>query len=185
MAEQPSLGDAYNNALDELTRVIREQFRLMEDINDPARIEYQRRINREIADFTNTWGVAVTVEAPGSQRISPAMFLNPVPRESLGEDAQDNTCNICYYPFFKARGRHEAEAIRNGTMPRPDNENLEPHEVTYSDLPELPVSLPCGHIFGHICVRVWTVGVQDGIPATCPICRAAWSLQLGQVTIAL
>lgn len=212
------LSTAYTSALAEVTAVIREQVSLIEQNNASAIIEYQRRINREMADFAETWGVTIRIEvrptrnpattggqrqrqinflpfeAPQSQRFSRKEFykfihsLPYVRGDSLGEDAQDNQCSICYYPFFEARGRLEAEAIRKGTAPRP-NMNLEPHQVPPSDLPELPVSLPCGHVFGHICVQVWILGEEIGDPPTCPICRAIWRpvgwshAPSGQVTI--
>lgn len=200
MAGRQSLSTAYNNALAEVTRVIREQVRLIEDNNASTGIEYQRRINREMTDFAETWGVLIRIEArPNptttnqrqgqrqidflsfevSERFTPAEFytfihsLPCVPRDSLGEDDLDNQCSICYYPFFKSRGMLEAEAILNGTAPRP-NMNLEPHHVPLADLPELSVRLPCGHIFGHICVQVWITGPESGDPPKCPNCRAIW-----------
>ncbi|MCJ1342026.1 hypothetical protein MMC31_000206 [Peltigera leucophlebia] len=212
MAEQQSPFVAYNNALDEynkaldeVTGVIREQFRLI-DFSDDAS-EYKRRINREITKFADTWGVVIRIEvrspqvedqpsttegqgerpattvyfeAPRSQRFSPielAMFMKslpPVARESLEGDAQDKRCNICFYPFFEPRGAHEAEAICNGIIPRPNNMNQEPHEVRTSDLPERPLYLPCGHIFGHICVEVWITRERGDNPPTCPNCREIW-----------
>lgn len=226
MTEQHLL-TAYTSALAKVTRVIREQVRLIEENNAPAIFEYQRRINREMADFAETWGVTIRIEvrptevkdqpstlnhastrrqrqrrrinflpfeAPQSQRFSPTNFYNfiyslpYIRRDSLGEDTQDKQCSICYYPFFEARGRAEAEVIRKGTAPRP-NMKLEPHKVPISDLPELPMCLPCGHVFGHICVQIWIIGEESGDPPTCPICRAIWRpvgwsrVPSGQVTI--
>ena len=225
MTEQ-HLVTAYTSALAKVTSVIREQVRLIEESNAPAIFNYQRRINREMTDFAETWGVTIRIEvrpievkdqpstlnlastrrqrqrrinflpfeAKQSQRFSPTEFYNfiyslpYVRRDSLGEDAQDNQCSICYYRFFEARGRLEAGAIRNGTAPRP-NMNLEPHKVPISDLPELPMCLPCGHVFGHICVQVWILGEESGNPPTCPVCRAIWRpvgwshVPSGQVTV--
>lgn len=217
---------AYTSALAKVTRVIREQVRLIEENNATAIFEYQRRINREMADFAETWGVTIRIEvrptefkdqpstlnpastrrprqrrinflpfeAPQPQRFSPTDFYNfiyslpYIRQDSLGKDTQDKQCSICYYPFFEARGRFEAEAIRDGTAPRL-SKNLEPHQVPISDLPELPMCLPCGHVFGHICVQVWIIGEESGDPPTCPICRAIWRpvgwshVPSGQVTI--
>lgn len=96
-------------------------------------------------------------------------------RHNLGEEEKE--CNICYYPYFASRGNLEAGAIRNGTVPRLDK-GLKPHEVPLSDLPELPVRLPCGHVFGQMCVLKWIslagAGGSGNHPK-CPICRAIWT----------
>lgn len=99
--------------------------------------------------------------------------LPHISRHSLGEEEKE--CNICYYPFFASRGNLEAGAIRNGLVPRPEK-SLEPHEVPFSDLPELPVRLPCGHVFGQMCVLKWvSSGGGSGDHPKCPICRAIWT----------
>ncbi|MCJ1349739.1 hypothetical protein MMC31_007980, partial [Peltigera leucophlebia] len=164
----------YDAALVEITQIIREQIRLIED-NQFANTEYQRRINQEITDFAGRWDVAIRVEvrprevadqsstpssatvgrqrqrqisflpyeAPESQRLSPTechafmASLPYIPEDSLGEDPLDKQCCICYYRFFKSRGRLEAEAIQNGSVPRPPL-NQQPHEVPVSDMSELP-----------------------------------------------
>lgn len=216
MAEQRNHLDEYNTALAEVTRVIREQVRLIEN-NPSACIEYQRRINQERWRFAEAWNVIIELavrnfpipnagttgrqaqrqvtflpfEAPALWRSCSDNFrefifsLPHISRNSLGEE---KNCNICYYPFFASRGNLEAEAIRNGTVPRP-HKSLEPHEVPFSDLPELPVRLPCGHVFGQICVIKWVTGGGSGNPPKCPICRAIWTpvglsnTPPGQVTI--
>lgn len=222
MAEQRNHLGEYNTALAEVTRIIREQVRLIEN-NPSACIEYQRRINQERWQFADAWNVIIKItvlnfqagyqsstpnagttgrqaqrqitllpfEAPALWRSCSDTFRNFIfslphlSRHSLGEEKE---CNICYYPFFASRGKLEAEAIRNGTVPRPDK-SLEPHEVPFSDLPELPVRLPCGHIFGQICVLKWASGGGSGDPPKCPICRAIWTpvgwsnTPPGQVTI--
>lgn len=102
------------------------------------------------------------------------LTLPHIPRESLGKHRRDRECSICYYPYFASRGNLESKAIRNGTVPPPDK-SLEPYEVPFSDLPELPVRLPCGHVFGAMCVIRWITGGGSGNPPTCPICRAIWT----------
>jgi Ring finger domain len=64
--------------------------------------------------------------------------LQDVPIDSLPEE--DRTCNICMDPFG------EMEPI-NGTS-------------------ETPVRLPCGHVFGYICIKTW---LKEH--CTCPTCR--------------
>lgn len=208
MAEQRNHLGEFNTALAEVTRIIREQVRLIEN-NPSASIEYQRRINQERWRFAEAWNVIIEIavrnfqtgyqasipnggttggqaqrqipllpfEAPALWRSCSANFrefilsLPHISRHSLGEEKE---CNICYYPFFASRGKLEAGAIRDGTVPRP-HESLEPHEVPFSDLPELPVRLPCGHVFGQICVIKWVTGGASGNPPKCPICRAIWT----------
>lgn len=218
-ARRNQLGE-YNTALAEVTRIIREQVRLIEN-NPSACIEYQRRINKERWRFAEAWNVIIgitvrnfqagyqvsstpannnnagTTTYTGSQQAhrrrkiplfpfeAPAIWrscsdnfrhfffsLPHISRRSLG--AGEKECNICYYPFFASRGKLEAGAIRNGLVPRPDK-SLEPHEVPFSDLPELPVRLPCGHVFGQICVLKWVSGGGSGNAPKCPICRAIWT----------
>lgn len=222
MAEQQNRLDEFNTALAEVTGIIREQVRLIEN-NPSACIEYQRRINLERWQFAEAWNVLIRIvvrnfqaddqsstqdagttgrqarrqitllpfEAPALWRNSSDAFrgfilsLPHISQQSLGEEKE---CNICYYPFFASRGKFEAEAIRDGTVPPPDM-SLEPHEVPFSDLPELPIRLPCGHVFGQICVIKWILRDWNGHTPTCPICRAiltpvGWSnMPPGQVTI--
>ncbi|KAI9770254.1 MAG: hypothetical protein M1840_003412 [Geoglossum simile] len=64
--------------------------------------------------------------------------LQDVPIYSLSEE--DRTCSICMDPFG------ETEPI-NGTS-------------------ENPVRLPCGHVFGYICIKTW---LREH--CTCPTCR--------------
>ena len=61
MAEQQTLLGEYNVALAEVTRIIREQARLIED-NPSACIEYQRRINQERRNFAEAWNVILRIE---------------------------------------------------------------------------------------------------------------------------
>lgn len=222
MAGQENRLNEYNTALAEVTRVIREQVRLIEN-NPSACIQYQRRIYHERWAFTEAWNVLIKIvvrnfqvedqsatpnagdtgrqaqrqitflpfEGPEIWRKSSNAFrefifsLPQVSQRSLGEE---KVCNICYYPFFASRGKLEAEAICKGTVPPPDM-NLQPHEVPFSDLPELPVRLPCGHVFGQICVIKWISGNGSGHSPKCPICRAiltpmGWSdMPPGEVTI--
>lgn len=218
MAEQQIILAAYNSALAEATRVIRNQLQF---ISSATYVEYNTRIsqvNQKILDFIDAWGVAIRVEfyvetstngrqEPGqrfvtlppyelrqSRRFTPTEFrrfirsLPHVPRDSLGDDPKDHECTICYNPFFEARGRPEAETIGNGSVARPDM-SQQLHEVPGSEMPEFPVRLPCGHIFGRFCIQVWIAGEESGDPPTCPICRAIWRpvgwelVPMGEVTI--
>lgn len=60
MAEQRNHLGEYNTALVKVTRIIREQVRLIEN-NPSACIEYQRRINRERWQFAEAWNVIIRI----------------------------------------------------------------------------------------------------------------------------
>lgn len=68
-----------------------------------------------------------------------------VHRSSLGPDAKDLECPICFYNYWAPRTLEG-----------------EPPEAA-----EFPVRLPCGHVFGYICISEW---LNDN--RTCPICKA-------------
>lgn len=60
MSEQRNRLDEYNIALAEVTQIIREQVRLIEN-NPSACIEYKRRINRERWLFADAWNVIIGI----------------------------------------------------------------------------------------------------------------------------
>lgn len=68
-----------------------------------------------------------------------------VHRSSLGPDAKDLECSICFYSYWAPR-------TLEGELPAAS---------------EFPVRLPCGHVYGVICISKW---LKD--KRTCPICKA-------------
>lgn len=68
-----------------------------------------------------------------------------VHRSSLGPDAKDLECSICFYTYWAPR-------TLEGELPA---------------APEFPVRLPCGHVYGVICISKW---LKD--KRTCPLCKA-------------
>ncbi|KAF2644257.1 hypothetical protein P280DRAFT_477655 [Massarina eburnea CBS 473.64] len=79
-------------------------------------------------------------------------------------DEDNITCAICTGDFTtltntKSNSRHEAALAALEQLP-------------FAELPnnglDIPISLPCGHIFGSHCLRVW---LSKGTN-TCPFCRA-------------
>lgn len=67
----------------------------------------------------------------------------------------DRTCNICTLEYG---------------IPR--TELLLSDSKSQEEEPELPVKLPCGHVFGSQCIKVWfTPAPAGGNGNTCPTCR--------------
>lgn len=101
---------------------------------------------------------AVEEEGSGVQFSSSQVedFVNALPRveiSSLGTD--DLKCSICKLEYGKER------AI--STEPGSDSDQGLPGE----GMPEYPVKLSCGHVFGDWCIKTWLL-LQ---PASCPTCR--------------
>lgn len=53
------------------------------------------------------------------------------------------------------------------------------HEALFSgEDSEIPMALPCGHVFGYVCIMTWFSGSWDptnrilSTPNTCPVCRS-------------
>jgi hypothetical protein len=44
-------------------------------------------------------------------------------------------------------------------------------ETNENEIAEKPVMLPCGHIFGNNCIRIWMLTSGGDTPPTCPYCR--------------
>lgn len=68
-----------------------------------------------------------------------------VHHSSLGPDAKDLECSICFYSYWAPR-------TLEGELPA---------------AAEFPVRLPCGHVYGIICISRW---LKD--KRTCPLCKA-------------
>ena len=85
-------------------------------------------------------------------------FLQDPSREVIGTiEKDDQNCPICRSGYGK-----EAE---DTTEPGPDSDQGLPVE----DAPEeYPVKLPCGHLFGNCCIKIWLLEQ----PASCPLCRS-------------
>lgn len=88
---------------------------------------------------------------------------------SLAED--DKLCEICFLCFDEWRWDDEERQISNKA-----GEESEPFQVLVDMMPENPVKLSCGHIFGELCLRTWLLQIiPKGGPPTCPKCRAKLS----------
>lgn len=84
-------------------------------------------------------------------------FLQDPSREVIGTiEKDDQNCPICRSEYAKGGG--------GTTEPGLDSDQGLPVE----DAPECPVKLPCGHLFGNCCIKIWLL--QQ--PASCPLCRS-------------
>lgn len=84
-------------------------------------------------------------------------FLQDPSREVIGTiEKDDQNCPICRSEYAQER--------EDTTEPGPDSDQGLPVE----DGPEYPVKLPCGHLFGNCCIKIWLL--QQ--PASCPLCRS-------------
>lgn len=91
----------------------------------------------------------------------------------LGDDKPAPKCSICLTPFSE----HMAQASLTNTNEENQPRSTElPAEIANSG--DIPVRLPCGHIFGMKCIYSWITRNKDETPwmarnpATCPLCRA-------------
>lgn len=78
---------------------------------------------------------------------------------SLAED--DKLCEICFLCFDEWRWE-DGHITKAG--------DSEPFKVLLDMMPENPMRLSCGHIFGELYLRVWMMRVFKE-SATCPKCR--------------
>ena len=71
-------------------------------------------------------------------------------------EADDLKCSICHSEYSKERGDTTKQVSDF------DEESSDP------EASENPVMLPCGHLFGDLCIYKW---LQEPRPASCPLCR--------------
>lgn len=96
--------------------------------------------------------------------------LPHVPRTSMLEDGNVPRCPICWGPF--AEEFSPAPPTNNEEKNQSDNNMVLPAEAAIeSQTVDIPVRLPCGHVFGEDCLRSWLSNLESWNPPTCPICR--------------
>ena len=111
-------------------------------------------------------------------------FMHFLPRytqtdsRSLSQEGESGqileTCSICLQRYFEPRNQPpRPNKITGETHPPTD---MEPSQMPAMDRPEAPTQLPCGHIFGEICVERWICEEDSGGQPTCPLCRRVWTV---------
>lgn len=110
-------------------------------------------------------------------------FMHSLPRFSpdermpgTGECSFEGQCGICLQRYFQPRNPIPIATSASALFLAIGNEE-EAKEVDFlpsMDQPEAPAQLPCGHIFGEICVQRWIAHETSGNPPTCPLCRGVW-----------
>ena len=85
-------------------------------------------------------------------------FLRILPRVEISIlDKEEEKCSICKLEYGTKRGGTTC------TEPASESDQGLPGE----ELPEQPVKLSCGHVFGEWCIKTWLLEQ----PASCPTCR--------------
>lgn len=167
-AEQQMIDTNYNNLQTEIDILERELFGF-EEAGEAALIDGNGRdlgdeetFNGHIdfADFDE--GSDVTLLSPSLLSISDVDNLlqssSYIDIGALGPD--DLNCVICHSEYSKEREREN-----NSSEPAVEERNQDsPGQKTA----ECPIKLPCGHVFGHLCIRTWLRNSQS---PSCPICR--------------
>lgn len=119
------------------------------------------------------WPFDIPDESSGLSTLEVNACMECVAKIDVDELAQDSReCDICKIGFTNSAGLQvEADAMSSGVSPElafkaqeaSDNEQV---------IPETPVKLACGHIYGENCLRSWISGHAGRIQPTCPTCRA-------------
>lgn len=78
----------------------------------------------------------------------------------------DKLCEICFQCYDEWRWSDDEQ------NPPANAGALKPFNVLEDMMPENAVRLPCGHVFGELCLRTWIMEMRSEGTPTCPKCRA-------------
>ena len=136
-------------------RADHQQTILQGDLSNPNSPEHLHRFQQAITAQRAARHVAAAMSRPpgawpesmyiqrdrGPKRAS-QKFIDSLPKVEISSlDEEDRTCSICYDEYGVARPEAEEPA-------------------------EDPVKMPCGHVFGKLCITTW---LEEH--CTCPACR--------------
>lgn len=162
-AEQQMIDTNYNNLQTEIDLLERELFGF-EEAGEAALIDgYGRNLGDEetfngqidFADFDEGSDVTLLSISDVDDLLQSSSYIDI---GALGPD--DLNCVICHSEYSKEREREN-----NSSEPAVEERNPDsPGQKTA----ECPIKLPCGHVFGHLCIRTWLRNSQS---PSCPICR--------------
>lgn len=96
-------------------------------------------------------------------------FLDSLPRLKNGSLGKEENCSICLFGYGEVRGKLAApvEVSGKGKKRMSVSDDVVEEGLPGEELPELAAKLPCGHIYGELCIKTWLLER----PATCPTCR--------------
>lgn len=177
----------YIIAVGNLTKVLTEAWSLI--VLEPANLRREvSRLLAELREFQLRFNVAIRLlvgdsllstgsvfwcSAAPAYQTPTEKFVQTLPQVSiislLDEDNIVPKCNICRNPF--AEQLAQASLTNNSGENQPGITEV-PAETAESDVfIEIPVQLPCGHVFGKKCISSWITSCIDSHPPTCPSCR--------------
>lgn len=188
----------YITAVRNITQVLTESWRLI--TSEPANSSRELiRLRAELRDFQTRFQVTLMVivgdslfsldsvflrlACPiSSPRFYVKKFIQDLPRVSitslLGDDNIVPKCSICLKPFTENMA--QAPLTNDNGENQPRSAEL-PAET--ADSIDIPVRLPCGHVFGRECIYSWITSCRGENPPTCPLCRVVLECVCNSLTI--
>lgn len=202
MAARPTRPESaeYIAAVNQLTQIITETKPFLLDLGSIRAQTAIDRMKNEMREFQNHFqvGLFVTIESdadvtalwggsipyaeiwhfPGPRSACQAIpehiekFMQALPQvsvNSLLEECKVPECCICLEKFAEQSCPHSSANNGRGNQP---NCMVLPAETIEPQNTDIPVRLPCGHIVGKQCIRLWlSKSVGRNLPR-CPICRS-------------
>lgn len=96
------------------------------------------------------------------------VITNPIPTEPDRPDPEEVAAFFNGLPQVPISKEHETCSICLEQYPNPEASSTAVKAMKL----ERPVKLPCGHVFGDKCIRLW---LDDGHDS-CPVCRRLFDI---------